>query len=194
MSEKIAVHCKTEELFDKVRMKANIGDGHRWGMFRSESCINLGVGSQSVRWYQDADFTIISAEEYLKEGEVEFKVGDRVRCIDSSGLDIHIAGTYIIHDIKFKPTEIGLSLEGCPKDNYYKSCRFEVVNSQTKPKKENTMNKNIVVAFPKTDDAVLVEEQLGSEIKEGFINGLVIKQYAKEILTEAKNRKAEEDK
>jgi hypothetical protein len=60
-------------------------------------------------------------------------------------------------------------------------------------KEGEKMNKNIVAAFPKTEDAVLVEEQLGGQIGAGFIAGLTILDHTGEILTEAKRLKAEKE-
>ena len=60
-------------------------------------------------------------------------------------------------------------------------------------KEETTMNMNIVSAFPKTEDSVLVEAQLGNQIDDKFITGLVLKNYSKEVLAEAvKLKKAAE--
>jgi hypothetical protein len=57
-----------------------------------------------------------------------------------------------------------------------------------KTKGDDDMNKNIVRAFPKTEDAVLVQKHLGHEINETFVVGLLVKANAGEILVEAKRR------
>lgn len=97
MSEKIAVHCPTKELWDKVEDKAiregkQWSSGHRepdyWGYYKDNICISLAstylmYGIKTGGCYEKEGYTIISAKDYLKEGgeEVEFKVGDRVECI-----------------------------------------------------------------------------------------------------------------
>lgn len=67
----------------------------------------------------------------------------------------------------------------------------------TKPinlaKEEKKMNRNIVKAFPNTEDAVLVEEILGGDIGQDFLTGLVLKDKADEVLAEAKRIKAERE-
>ena len=55
------------------------------------------------------------------------------------------------------------------------------------------MKKNITDVFEKTADAVLVEQELNSEIQEGFINGLTIELFKENILTEAKRRRDERE-
>jgi hypothetical protein len=60
-------------------------------------------------------------------------------------------------------------------------------------KEDKPMDKNIVKAFEKTEDAVLVEKHLGHEINENFITGLVVQHYADPILAEAKRREAKEE-
>lgn len=126
----------------------------------------------------------------------EFKVGDRVECVNvnnmPSGLKLILGDTYTVKEIQCDQ----FVLEGIDDDYTPNQNRFKLVtNNKTKTTKEETMNKNIVAAFPKTEDAVLVEEQLGNQIVDNFIQGLVIKQYAKEILAEAeKLKKEKEDK
>ena len=71
------------------------------------------------------------------------------------------------------------------------SLEFNKIN----PHKEETMKKAIEDNFEKTKDANLVQDELGDQITDNFIQGLVVKQYAKEILAEAKRiRKEREDK
>ena len=60
-------------------------------------------------------------------------------------------------------------------------------------KEERPMKKNITDVFEKTADAVLVEQELNSEIQEGFINGLNIELFKENILTEAKRRRDERE-
>lgn len=50
------------------------------------------------------------------------------------------------------------------------------------------MRKAIVKAFPKTEDAAVVEKYLGSEIPAGFIFDLLISDYSALILKEARRR------
>ena len=103
--EKIAVLIKCESDWDKVF--ATIPENRR-GTFtwsRSYPCMGLHqrdnpnkIGSQTESYYRDAGYTMISAADYLKEGEVEeFKVGDRVKCIDESdGSIVQLGKVYAV--------------------------------------------------------------------------------------------------
>lgn len=93
--EKIAVHCPTEELWDEVQEKA-LSEGLRWCYNPSkpkdylDKAYYLSIsGTYLLRGDMEdyrKDYKIITAEEYLKEGKMEFKVGDKVRIVgnDSS--------------------------------------------------------------------------------------------------------------
>lgn len=205
LRDNTVVHCPTRELFDKVKQKAGNKGNFKWeGRYGEENCYRLYDGDNSPLDYcQDYGYTIISASDYLKADI--FNVGDRVECVKNYN---HIRVGHQGRFVKSGITSLGVrwdnpstgnhDMEGMVEQRYGyyvpESNLKLATNNQTKTTKEETMNKNIVAAFPKTDDAVLVEDQLGDEIKSGFINGLVIKQYSKEILAEAKRLKAEEDK
>lgn len=81
--EKIAIHCETKELWNKVLEKYNNDYGSDWWPFyhdhelprsndvRGGSCISIDNrrGGHCYReWYENRGYTIIPASEYLKGG------------------------------------------------------------------------------------------------------------------------------
>lgn len=104
--KKIAVHCPTKELWEKVLLKM-FSDSKRWvtgekninisywGHHQKESCVcnkgGLDIFFRTTEYWKSEGYTIISAEEYLGEevecnGKMKFKeyekiakVGDKVR-------------------------------------------------------------------------------------------------------------------
>ena len=205
MEEKIAVQCKTEKEWNMVKGKKLTVTG--WFKGGGNRCISVGkqidgdCGQGYEDWYIKNDYTIISAADYLKEGEVEeFKVGDEVEFI-KGGLcgcedkewwrreELLLGKTYTIYQ---------LSDKGNPKviqgGFWHNKGHFELANKSTKSKttKENNMNINSSIrkVFIEEDKAVfdLVEKMqkvFGGEIAENFTGAMILrdnkKQYTDEI-------------
>lgn len=196
MGKKIAVHCPTRELWNKVQIKA-FSSGKEWSSCgkktldfwhddAEETCINMYSGClerHNRGYYSGKGYTIISAADYLKEGEVEeFKVGDRVECIeDGNKSTIKNGMIYTVLDtyescgdsfIRVTPSGEGVYME-----------RFKLAGSTTKPKlKENNMNINssIRTVFVEEDkaDFDLVEKMqkvFGGEIAENFTGAMILR-------------------
>ncbi len=209
MSDKVAIQCPTEELWDKVKKEMNKRNGTYWDpeynrcvvgkntCIVEEACDNSpGYGSQP-HWERQG-YTIISASEYL--GENEFQVGDRVEFLGMDSLGcytewadrdrLRIGQEYVIKN----RSADSIKLKNTPKMFWHKECFFKSINNQsnqTKTTKEETMKKAIEDNFEKTKDANLVEAELpGSKLTE-FVNDHLVKIYSKEILAEAKRLKKE---
>lgn len=136
-------------------------------------------------------------KEYLKEGE-EFKVGDRVECIESDR-GVEKGTTYIVTSTHKGGTGlpcIKIDGEGLEYTGFL--CKnFKLSNQSTKTtNKEETMDKNIAEVYgeDKAKDANLVQKHFGSGNNQGFIHGLTMKMFKKEILAEAKNLDRELEK
>ena len=89
MEDKIAVHCKTEEEWNRVvsKLGPKLTGSYPWKSSRSDACISTdGSGYGGIGLQTEEGYTIISAADYLKEGEVEeFKKGDRVELTEVKG-------------------------------------------------------------------------------------------------------------
>jgi hypothetical protein len=214
VEDNIAVHCKTKEEWNRVQDKA-MQEGHEWyegekyieypTKYGAESCLSLA--DKCLRYadrdcYGDWDgYKIISAQEYLNEGGKdvsEFKVGDRVECINVSPRDGVNPNNYItlgniytiekINGLRLKLKDIGDTGTTYTPDKD----RFKLASTKTQTTKENNMNKNISDVFDKTKEALLVEKHLGAQIGQGFIAQLTVQLFNKEILAEAKRLEKEE--
>jgi len=95
MSQKIAIHCKTEQEWRDVQLK-------RWGKmemdfsppYKEEQCINIEGNAMQCnkKFYENEGYTIIPASEYLNKRK--FKVGDRVMIVNSLRRDSSIHEEY----------------------------------------------------------------------------------------------------
>lgn len=56
------------------------------------------------------------------------------------------------------------------------------------------LNKHIADTFKKTDEALLVQKHFGAELDNGKLAGIIIRHFAKEILAQAKDLEAAEEK
>ena len=193
MSEKrIVVCCPTQKTWDKVCPSADLPSS-TWSTYGPKSCIRPSTKTYGdIDCYTDDNHIFITVEEYLKEvkNEVIFHVGDRVKILQGhnipdlawiKAMDESVGTIAIINSIAVNGF---ISFKDLP-CVYDKSWLKLLTNKPTTTKEETTMNKNIVAAFPKTEDAVLVEAQLGNQIDDKFITGLVLKNYSKEVLAEA---------
>lgn len=190
MSEKIAVHCPTQELWDKVQDKALLTKkwprGSRGEYSPLSPCLNLAkkyLDKCENSFYERSGYTIISAEEYLNERE--FKVGDRVECIDEGDRSSIKNGIiYTISDIVSGGRSIRLENQAIG----FQPDRFKLANHQTKTtkKEESNMNSNIARVYEKTSDAVLVERYCGGELDEGVYDYVILSTHKDEFLKEAK--------
>ncbi|MCK5132374.1 MAG: hypothetical protein KAR40_09525 [Candidatus Sabulitectum sp.] len=91
--EKIAVHCPTQELWDRVSEKAGIiWDLLTWGDWGESSCIVPGSPPQrsNISYWRGEDYKIISAAEFLGEEGI---VGDKRIDLLEDGDHIIIEGT-----------------------------------------------------------------------------------------------------
>jgi hypothetical protein len=188
----IAIQCKSEEEWEKVKSKMEAS----FPVWRDDvfgepaDCISgSGSGWASQAYYKKDGYTIISAAEYLNEGGrdvSEFKVGDRVKCINKH--DYGNCGKIFTVSKIGKGSAIALQELGttcC----YNPDC-FKLISTQTT--KENNMNKNISDVFEKTKEALLVEKHLGAQIGTNFIDGLILADKKVEVLAEAKRLEKEE--
>jgi hypothetical protein len=222
MSEKIAVHCKTEEEWTKSMIKAG-ADKRGWTWYgaknKSEHYYVIPSEKDWKRGHSlEGDEAIISAEDYLKEGENEvFKVGDRVECIDDGtfnscenydksvvkGNIYTVSKLYGVDRCELKETGNYTPFFGRFKlaaeethDHISDALTYGMGMRQVNINdiyKEETMRKSIEDNFEKTKEANLVEAELpGSKLTE-FVNDHLVKIYSKEILAEAKRLKKERE-
>jgi hypothetical protein len=202
VEDKIAVLLNSESEWDKVF--AAIPEDRR-GTFRwsnSYPCMGLyqeknpnQIGTQTESYYRQKGYKIISAAEYLNEGGKdvsEFKVGDRVECINSGKIggysapsNLTLGSVYTIKEI------IGVFLElnelgdtATPRKE-----RFKLAN-KTQTTKENKMNKSIesVFAEDKVKDGNLVQRYFGTEIAENFTGEFTLAAHKEAYLKEARKR------
>ena len=164
MEEKIAVHCKTEDEWNGVVSELKLNkSGYKWGDSCGTTCISTdGSGYGSISIQEEDGYKIISAADYLKEGDVsEFKVGDRVESKESinhikkgqRGTIMHTGDrdlAYVDWDIKHECNNIS-----CPytRKNHGYNVDFHkiklIVTQTTKENdmKENNINKNVQAVF-----------------------------------------------
>jgi hypothetical protein len=212
MSEKIAVHCPTEELWNKVRKVIDPYQkrGYSWSVWTTDSCFKIHAQKNANKGIcRNEGYTIISAEEYLKEvkDEVmeqrEFKVGDRVEILQGynipdlawiKAMDEHVGTIAIINSIAGNGF-IGFKYLPCA---YDKSWLKLLTNKPTTTKEETmsiSINETVAKVFPKSiEDAKLVTKYFGSEYAEGNFRGFIfLRDNAVEVLREAKDRQKEDD-
>ncbi len=200
MSEKIAVHCPTEEDWDRVQRKA-LNNGLRWrnGIkhYSTEKiqesshrfpdiCLDLSeedrLNFSPIKYYKNMGHTIISAKKYLKEGgeEMEFKVGDEVTFVkegmigweDSPWWEKEELVVGNIYVITSVSSEGNISLIG---NGYiHHPGHFQLTNKQTKTtkKEESKMSTTINSA---------IENVFGQKRKDGSEMLLVNKHLGKEL-------------
>jgi len=172
VSEKIAVHCPTRDLWDRVQIKLYGGIEYTyWECHGTNACVSLNKSGTSRRSsYRSWGYTIISAEDYLmEEDNVKFKVGDRVVGIDiEHGSYIPFCGVEGIITSASNITSIPLFTvewdNGKKKEMYGK--RFKLATSnQTKTTKEETMNinDNVLEVFENSKDAKKVAQRFGDQ-------------------------------
>lgn len=226
MSEEIVVHCTTEEEWDAVQKKAVSegimwcdGDTHSdsWKVYGDKSCINIwdaeGMCYADKGHYEDEGYTIISAQEYLKEGgKVGFKVGDRViyceahvdedvegypgNLIEADGLVLN--GTYTISDV----SEMGnLEFEESSYMYWHHPSHFRLLSQTTNQTKEHIMKSNSVNKAVQEvyggkgytgDQMLLVDKHFGDEVQDNFTGKLILKQNEEAYLKEAVAREDDE--
>ena len=196
MSEKIAVHCETKEEWIKVQGKAF--GRIRTSIFAGADCINPASTWASKRHYQGEGYTIISAQEYLKEDE--FKVGGKVIFLHADGFEsncgnytggLKLGDTYMIS----KARDGGVKVEG---DTWWHDKRHFTVTpnfDQTKTIKEEAMNINDNVLEVFKEDAVMagkISKRFGSQYGTIDRDTLALKRDKKDLLAIIKKEEAEE--
>jgi hypothetical protein len=213
MSEKIAVQTFTKKEFLKVIEKIPVGnwdnncsdDINVYDVYKSDTCIDLiDGGYDHIEEFKG--YTIITAEEYLKEGgEAEFKVGDRVECIaDGDGAKIGMLGT-----VKEASDQSCLAIEfdgyidtGHTCYNYckdsmgrwVKNTYLRKITKQTKTEKENKdmeIGKHFMVIFKEDAElAVKMTKRFGYQYSGDDRDLIALKRDKKDLLAIVK---AEED-
>ena len=197
MSEKIAVICPTIEIWDMVRKKLGSNrDRNRWDKKKQNTCLEISPCRDeysSKSYFMSLEYTIISAAEYLSEGgkdAMEFKVGDRVECIEKENYSqLEIGGIYTISYID----EDDVGIDGAEEDEW--PIAWFKLSTQTT--KENNMNisDNILEVFENSKDAKKVAARFGSEYGDTTRDLLALKRDKDDLLAiiEAEE-KAEKDK
>ena len=148
VKERMVIHCKSKEEWFDVESKV-FRNGYLWSGYKKhrdwwseDRCINIterALGHSGKTFYKEEGYTIISAADYLKEGEVEeLKVGDRVECI-SIGIYKHIetGESYTVAETYRSGSDLLIrTVLGTPGVYAY---RFKLAGNATKPKttKEN---------------------------------------------------------
>jgi hypothetical protein len=145
--EKIAVHCPTEEIFKKVLAKRNLKWEEYYSNNKTETCVCLNMdGMQSRAHLRDDGYTIIPASEYLKEGgnEVEFKVGDRVECVNNGNINGGFKAEYLKEGHVYTIIDLyGDKLKLDSIDGYVPYAkRFKLATKSIKQNKEEVMKDN----------------------------------------------------
>ena len=150
MEEKIAVHCKSKKEWHDVEEESfrrgiswTLGPEHKiwWSLDKCLIVSGRCLSHADIRFCKSEGCTIISAQEYLQEGEIEeFKVGDKVEFIkgDMCGNeakewwrseDLKLGNIYTISRVSdkgnFKVKSGGL---------WHNKGHFKIANSATKPK------------------------------------------------------------
>ena len=205
MGKKIAVHCPTRELWNKVQIKA-FSSGKEWSSYgkktldfwhddAEETCINMYSGClerHNRGYYSGKGYTIISAADYLKEGEVEeFKVGDRVR-YTGNGMVGHFQKNEIYTVSRSWSKYLRVSeLEARNADHSEYKSNFIKLTNKSKENKDMNINSSIRTVFVEEDkaDFDLVEKMqkiFGGEIKEDFTGAMILRNNKEEYLAEIK--------
>ena len=216
MSEKIAVHCKTMEEWGKVLIKIDKVNTMWKKAFNDykDSCINpADPATCDKTYYIREGYTIISAEEYLKEEG--FKVGDRVECINALGISALNEGDInIITCLDKQDGESYVGFKGNTSSSAnYLSTRFVLVNKREDTNrctdiinqalhnitKEETMtiNDNVLEVFK--EDAVMagkVAKRFGTQYGTEDRDALALKRDKKDLLAiiKAEEEEAAKDK
>ena len=183
--EKIAVHCETKEIWYRVmgKMPGKHLNDSVWGEYGSETCIDSAGSSItycSRKWYLDNNYPIISAQEYLNEGGKdvkEFKVGDRVECIETEKNypKIKIGNIYTV---KYESSRgkgwLGFEESGDTDTGWPKSWFKLATKTQTTKEnnmKSNDINKNVAAVFGDVpgNDLLLVDKHFDSDMMERIL-------------------------
>lgn len=187
--EKIAVHVPTQELWDKVIRKGKMTLSNFWDSNEEKSCLYPGRCSWgAIDGAGAKDAKIISAEEYLKEGEdvseeseSKMKFGVSEGQVFSSEMLCSVCGDrYGGHS--------GLRCNRSPlKINKLKPIKEESNMSE--------VNKTVKEVFGKEtgDDMMLVDKYYGNCFGSSFLE-LLAKKYKKDILADAIQRDKDEKK
>lgn len=208
MSERIAVLCRTKELSHKVQEKS-FAEGRYWcssgeGLkdYYGECEYFLIEENEISRTCSPSSaYTIISAEEYLREEEV-FKVGDRVECIGISGITekyskaiVKLGHKYIVSHI-FNNGTCGIEeAESC-----VEKIDFKLTTKQTKTKKENKsmeIGKSFIKVFKSDAELALkMSDRFGAQYSNSDRDQIALERDKKQLLSivEAEDEAAEAKK
>lgn len=192
--EKTAVRCRTKE--EWITVLNRIGISPDKYPTNGESCVCVdGSGHASAEYQKITGYTIISAEEYLKEGE-EFKVGDRVRW-KKDGLEYKIyyrAGTN--NSIKRNADKEDQVTHGAIRDIELELLTNKTTNKEEAMSKSNDVNKAVQKVFGDKkytgEQMLLVDKHLGGEIKTDTLSIMLLEDKADKILSIAEDMEKEE--
>lgn len=214
MSEKIAVHTFTREEFLNVIEKIPIGswdsadrdDREVYDVYESNTCIDLSDGGYDHMEGFDG-YTIISAEEYLRE--VEFKVGDRVEIVKEHG-DAQIGAKGIVistNHTMYEQKHIGVkfderintSSDVAKEKGYgyyvYPECLKLIKSNKTKKENNNMdISDNILEVFENSKDAKKVAVRFKGQYGDTDRDLLALRRDAKDLLAIIKKEEDEANK
>jgi hypothetical protein len=212
--EKIAVHCPTWKDFKLVREELNRRNKNaNWWPWKDGKsgweenhkkgdCYIHPHGGWDKKCHLDG-YKIISAVEYLKEGEdVKFKVGDKVKCISTTNsCFLQIDNTYTVSELLSKGgCRIKEAMEDHPGHEYNTGIiQLALINTKKEESNMSDVNKTVKEVFGKEtgDDMMLVDKYYGNCFGNNLLE-LLAKKYKKDILADAiqrdKDEKAEADK
>ena len=204
--QKVAVHCATQEEWDRVQEKAR-NEGYRWlsgneSMKYVDSWNYLGLGEGKTLMRGDrfnleevSGYKIISAQEYLGEAKGRPKCS---RCGSDTRLDSdtkHWAVVCLDRRCKQFKAAIYHSNISDAEEFWVGICKRNTINNSNT--KEEDMNDAITEVYENTKDAVLVNKHFGKIMGNTFTTftaTLWLTDKKKEYLTEAKRLEEEANK
>jgi hypothetical protein len=213
LSEKIAVHCNAESLFDQVIEK--IGDGFIC-FFAKDRVIYPDEGTWSDKLHAERNgYFIISAERFLMEGKDEvreFKVGDRVEACSIELKTVEEAielSKYLQWDVCGSPDSFGYAAYitinqgkitnwGREPIHFNSLGEWKATNKPTTNAKEETMSKeNVVIekVFTKENHGLVKRliAEFGDEVPNTFQAEIDVQRDSKRYIAELERRDKERE-
>lgn len=187
------MHCPKP--WDWDRVQAKIQEAHpewnpkEWHQCKEETCIALEDGfgrpgfSGKDFWLKKG-YTITTAEKYLKEGgeEVEFEIGDEIRCISITGItkkyqdetNIGIGGDYIVSHV-YHDNTMGLY----DVDTIVEKKDFKLKNKDNNMK-ENNIDPKVLKVFGKEKGNLGELAIIDRHYNLGMLEEILMDKYKKE--------------
>lgn len=181
--QKIAVHCKTQEEWDRVceRMERSRYKS-AWELYRNDGdgCINVDEDGtfSPKKYYEEEGFKIISAQEYLGEEKGGHKP-------DASGylMSTHneIGGDWVKNNFQLRTDYSG---------TFGISRKWIVINT-----KEEDMNNVIAEVYKdKTyEEVVMVNKYFGDKVADNHFGKILLETHEAEVFDRAEELKKEEE-